>query len=162
MFTSCHVKDLGAAPGGWSVVASKYLDKTKGGLLIGIDLLPYQPVDSYPIITGDFSSIFVQEKISSLLQSRLADVVMSDMLHNTTGQKAIDHDRSMELVNDALTFCDGTLKRNGYFFAKFLKGHGDKLLFERTKRMFADIKLVKPKASRAESNEMYILCIRKK
>ena len=154
--------DLGAAPGGWSMVASKYLTKSKGGLLIGIDLLPYQSVDGYISITGDFTTPLVQQKIKGLLQGRLADVIMSDMLHNTTGQRAVDHSRSMELVNNALDFCGDTLSVGGTFFAKFLKGSEEQLLFQRAKSMFTAMKLVKPKASRSESNEMFILCFGKK
>lgn len=154
--------DLGAAPGGWSVAASKIIDKKKNGYLVGIDLLSYAPIPGYPSITGDFQSRPAREQLTAILDGRMANVVLSDMLHNVTGHRPTDHSRSMGLVHDALDFCEYSLKPQGKFFAKFLKGSEENELFERSRSMFATVKFVKPKASRSESNEMFILCLDKR
>lgn len=144
------------------MAASKIVDKSKKGLIVGIDLLPYKAVPGFPSITGDFRDIYVQQQLDLLLEDRAVNVVLSDMLHNTTGQRCVDHSRSMELVHVGLDFCEKRLARRGIFFAKYLKGSEEKELFDRIKEMFNHLKFVKPKASRSESNEMFILCTDKK
>lgn len=84
------------------------------------------------------------------------------MLHNTTGQKSLDHIKSMEIVNDVLNFSQNILKKNGIILCKYLRGEDEKELISRVKVLFESHKIIKPKASRQESSEMYILCQGKK
>lgn len=144
------------------MAASKIVDPSKKGLIIGIDLLPYKAIPGFPSILGDFRDKHIQQQLESVLEGRTVNVVLSDMLHNTTGQRSIDHSRSMELVHVGLDFCEQHVARGGCFFAKFLKGSEENELFDRIKQMFNTLKHVKPKASRMESNEMFILCTGKK
>ena len=177
------VLDLGASPGGWSVAASKLLDPSKGGRLICVDLLPFDPVKTkndlrIDYITGDFTSNEVQrellqllatnshhtnetrdKQISTLLIPQKATVILSDMLENSTGLKDTDHYRSMNLVHDVLDFSIVNLMpKRGCMFVKYLRGADDKEMIDYAKELFQEVKIVKPDASKKESNEAYILC----
>jgi 23S rRNA U2552 (ribose-2'-O)-methylase RlmE/FtsJ len=77
------------------MAVSKVVDPSKKGLIIGIDLLPYKVIPGFPSIQGDFRDKHTQQKLESLLEGRAVNVVLSDMLHNTTGQRSIDHSRCM-------------------------------------------------------------------
>lgn len=155
------VVDLGAAPGGWSVAAMKTIDLARGGYVVSNDLLPMEAIEGAGFVQGDFCKLKTQEQIMSLCQDVGPDVVISDMLHNTTGNKTMDHHRSLELCMSALDFCDIVLKPGGNFLAKVLRGVDDKELFERARGMFQTVQYIKPKASRSESTEVYIMAVRK-
>jgi 23S rRNA (uridine2552-2'-O)-methyltransferase len=154
--------DLGAAPGGWSLVASKLVDQSLGGQIFAIDLLPFEEIKGVTSILGDFRSPTVMAHLQQHLKGRSIDVILSDMLHNTSGAKSLDHIRSLELVNDALNIADSSLRRGGTFLAKFLRGEDDKELLLRANSTFQSCKLIKPKASRQESCEIYLYCQHKK
>eukprot|EP00596_Hydrurales_sp_CCMP1899_P006105 CAMPEP_0119034104 /NCGR_PEP_ID=MMETSP1177-20130426/1147_1 /TAXON_ID=2985 /ORGANISM="Ochromonas sp, Strain CCMP1899" /LENGTH=217 /DNA_ID=CAMNT_0006991337 /DNA_START=389 /DNA_END=1043 /DNA_ORIENTATION=+ len=131
------------------------------GLLCAIDLLPMDKIQGdVRFIQGDFRTTEVQDKIRLLGKSRgrkQADVVLSDMLQNMSGQHDVDHYRSIELCTAALEFCVESLKPGGSFLCKFLRGSDDQELIVEAKLLFLDVKIVKPKASRLESTEMYLL-----
>jgi len=136
------------------------------GLLCAIDLLPMDKIQGdVRFIQGDFRTTEVQDKIRLLGKSRgrkQADVVLSDMLQNMSGQHDVDHYRSIELCTAALEFCVESLKPGGSFLCKFLRGSDDQELIVEAKLLFLDVKIVKPKASRLESTEMYLLARNKR
>jgi len=160
---SSVVIDLGAAPGGWSVVASKIINPAQGGKIIAIDLLDMAGVPFTTLIQGDFTSARIQlEIIKHLpLPSQQAHVVMSDMLHNTTGHSDTDHYKSIELVSQTLSFCETHLKKDGAMLCKYLQGVDEQEMMQEAREMFEKVLRVKPKSSRPESKEMYLLGLQK-
>lgn len=146
------VVDLGAAPGGWCQVA---LQK-KCAKIVAIDLLP---IDELPGVDF-FQQDFMADEAPSLLRAKLggpADVVLSDMAHNTTGHKYTDHLKIMALVEAAYDFATEILKPGGSFLAKTFQGGADSELLARMKIEFTQVKHLKPPASRADSSERYVL-----
>lgn len=146
------VVDLGAAPGGWCQVA---LQK-KCAKIVAIDLLP---IDELPGVDF-FQQDFMADEAPSLLREKLdgpADVVLSDMAHNTTGHKYTDHLKIMALVEAAYEFATEILKPGGTFLAKTFQGGADSELLARMKIEFTQVKHLKPPASRADSSERYVL-----
>lgn len=146
------VVDLGAAPGGWCQVA---LQK-KCAKIVAIDLLP---IDELPGVDF-FQQDFMADEARSLLREKLdgpADVVLSDMAHNTTGHKYTDHLKIMALVEAAYEFATEILKPGGTFLAKTFQGGADSELLARMKIEFTQVKHLKPPASRADSSERYVL-----
>jgi 23S rRNA (uridine2552-2'-O)-methyltransferase len=121
-----------------------------------------EPIKGVHIIQGDFNSPAVLDELSLFAQGRKADVILSDMLGNATGHKETDHFRSIDLCVSAVEFSLTHLIVNGNFLCKFLRGKDDKEIIELAKTHFHTVKLVKPKASRAESNEIYLLALKKK
>lgn len=156
------VIDLGAAPGGWSVVASRLLDPLKGGRIVAVDLLPMEAVPHTAFVQGDFTSAAVQRQIAELLRGARADVVISDMLHNTTGNHDADHFKSVDLSLQALDFSRDHLDTKGSFLCKYLRGSDEKELLSYAQEMFQTVKSVKPKSSRSESREVFLLALNKK
>jgi 23S rRNA (uridine2552-2'-O)-methyltransferase len=151
-----RIVDLGAAPGGWSQVAAKRVGATEGkGLVVGIDVLDMTPVPGVQFIQMDFLDDAAPERLRELLDGP-ADVVLSDMAANTTGHKRTDHLRTMALVEAAADFAGQVLARGGSFLAKVLQGGTEAELLAGLKRDFATVKHVKPKASRADSSELYL------
>ena len=162
-----YVVDLGSAPGGWSLATSRILSSS--GLLCSIDLLPMEPIEEAGIdahfFQGNFQSKEVQEHVRTLGISKrrnFVDVVISDMLGNSSGNHAQDHFRSMDLCRTALGFCVGNLRPTGHFVAKYLRGSDEVELIGLMRRLFIDVRVVKPKASRSESSEMYVLARHKR
>jgi len=152
------VVDLGAAPGGWSQVAAAKVGAADGaGKVFGIDLLPVEP----PIPGVDFRQLdFLMPEAPQILTEWLggpADVVLSDMAGNTTGHRKTDHLRIVGLVELAAQFATEILAPGGTFIAKVLQGGTETSLLATLKRQFAEVKHVKPKASRADSSELYVL-----
>jgi 23S rRNA (uridine2552-2'-O)-methyltransferase len=96
-------------------------------------------------------------QLSVFAEDRPADVVLSDMLGNSCGDRGTDHFRSIELVEQAMVFCDGNLRQGGAFLCKYLRGSEEKELLLAAKEVFREVKAVKPAASRSESSEMYLL-----
>lgn len=153
------VVDLGAAPGGWSLAVS---DIITDGKLCCIDLLPMEPVPRATIIQGDFCDPHNQAQIMKVFDNRKANVVISDMLHSTTGNRSIDHLRSIDLCLQALDFCGQNLELGGHFLCKYRNGSDESELFGAAKEMFHSVVRVKPKASRSESCELFLLAKNKK
>jgi 23S rRNA (uridine2552-2'-O)-methyltransferase len=146
------IVDLGAAPGGWSQVAAA----RTGGKVFGIDLLGVAPLAGVEFRVLDF----LDPEAPRILKTWLggpADVVLSDMAANTTGHRKTDHLRIMGLVERAAEFAYEILGEGGTFLAKVLQGGTETELLAELKRQFAEVRHVKPKASRAESSELYVL-----
>ncbi|MXV36281.1 MULTISPECIES: RlmE family RNA methyltransferase [unclassified Saccharibacter] len=147
-----RVVDLGAAPGGWSQIAVK----RQASAVVGVDLLPVDPVEGAEIIEGDFMDDAMPERLKTMLGGP-ADLVMSDMAPNTTGHAATDHIRIMGLAENALDFALQILAKDGAFIAKVFQGGSEKHMLDLMKRCFDTVRHVKPPASRKESSELYVV-----
>jgi 23S rRNA (uridine2552-2'-O)-methyltransferase len=147
-----RVLDLGAAPGGWSQVAVQ----RGAGQVIGLDLLPIDPVPGVSFLLGDFNDPTMPDRLAGLLGGP-ADVVLSDMAPNTTGHAATDHLRIMALAELALHFAMQVLVPGGSFVAKVFQGGSEREMLEPMKRHFAVVRHAKPPASRKESSELYVV-----
>lgn len=146
------VVDLGAAPGGWCQIAlEKKCDK-----IVAIDLLPIDDLAGVIFMQQDFMADDAPDKLKEALGGR-ADVVMSDMAHNTTGHRETDHLKIMALVEAGYDFACEILKHGGVYLAKTFQGGADSELLARMKIDFSVVRHVKPKASRQDSSEMYVL-----
>ena len=150
------VVDLGAAPGGWSQVAAKRTGAPAKGKVVAIDLLEMGEIAGVDFAQLDFLEGDAPERLLAMLGGR-ADVVMSDMAANTTGHRKTDQLRIVGLVELAADFACEVLAPGGFFVAKVLQGGAYGELLARLKREFAAVRHVKPKASRADSAELYLL-----
>jgi 23S rRNA (uridine2552-2'-O)-methyltransferase len=147
------VVDLGIAPGGWSqVVRRKVLRST----VVGIDLLPTDPIDGVTILQMDFMDDDAPAKLRQALGGP-ADLVLSDMAANTVGHPQTDHLRTMALVEAGLEFAIAVLRPGGAYVAKVLAGGADSNLVAELKRHFSAVKHAKPPASRKDSSEWYVV-----
>ncbi len=157
-----RIVDLGAAPGGWTQIAVKRTGAAnaaatnRGGQVIGIDILPMEPVAGATIIEMDFREEEAPDALKELMGGP-ADVVLSDMAASATGHKPTDHLRIMALCEMALDFAIEVLKPNGSFLSKVLQGGAERDLLAMLNKNFSSVRHVKPKASRADSAEMYVL-----
>lgn len=148
----CTVIDLGAAPGGWSQVAL-----ARGAAkVIGLDLLPIDPLPGVTFLQMDFMNDDAPEALIMLMGSG-ADVVLSDMAPNTMGHKSTDHIRIMALVEAAYEFATQVLKPGGTFVSKLFQGGTQGAMLATMKRDFTSVKHVKPPSSRKESSEQYVV-----
>ncbi len=155
------VIDLGAAPGGWTQVAVERTHATdekarKKGVVVGIDLLEISPIGGAALLQNDFMDDAVPELIKAAAGGP-ADIVLSDMAPNTTGHPGTDHLRIMGLCEAAFEFACQVLKPEGVFVAKVFQGGAEKELLIQMKQRFKVVKHAKPKASRADSSEMYVV-----
>ena len=146
--------DIGAAPGSWSQYAAKV---AKSGRLISIDLKEMDKIKNTIQIKGDFTKKIYQDKIKSLFKSKV-DVVLSDMAVNTTGIKNIDAIYTGELCKEALYFSKQVLTKEGKFIAKVFLGTSFNEIVAEAKANFKEVKVFKPKSSRKESKESFIIC----
>ena len=152
-----RIVDLGAAPGGWAQVAAAKVGVAAGkGKIVGIDLLPIDPLAGVTFEVLDFLSPDAPERLKAMLGGR-ADVVLSDMAANATGHKKTDHLRIMSLLELAVDFACEVLDDDGVFLAKVLQGGTEGELLRRLKTEFSAVHHVKPSASRAGSAELYVL-----
>jgi 23S rRNA (uridine2552-2'-O)-methyltransferase len=153
------IVDLGAAPGGWSQVAAAKVGATEGaGKVFGIDLLPIETIPGVDFRQLDFLVPEAPQILTEWLGGP-ADVVLSDMAGNATGHKKTDQLRIIGLVELAADFAGEILAPGGAFLAKVLQGGTETNLLATLKRQFAEVKHVKPKASRADSSELYVLAM---
>jgi 23S rRNA (uridine2552-2'-O)-methyltransferase len=147
------VVDLGIAPGGWSQVVRRRCSQAK---VVGIDLLPTDPIEGVTILQMDFMDEISPERLKAELGVP-ADLVMSDMAANTVGHQQTDHLRTMALVEAGLLFATEVLRPGGAYIAKVLAGGADNQLVAEMKRHFATVKHAKPPASRKDSSEWYVI-----
>ena len=145
--------DLGIAPGGWSQVLRQ---RCPGAAVVGIDLLPTEPIDGVAILEMDFMSDAALVALDDALDGA-PDLVLSDMAANTVGHKQTDHLRTMGLVETAADFAIQNLSPGGAFVAKVLAGGTDNDLLALLKRHFTTVKHAKPPASRKGSSEWYVV-----
>jgi 23S rRNA (uridine2552-2'-O)-methyltransferase len=147
------VVDLGIAPGGWSQVLRRRVPKAS---VVGIDLLPTDPIDGVEILQMDFMDEAAPGRLKAALGGP-ADLVLSDMAANTVGHPQTDHLRTMALVEAGLEFAKEVLKPGGAYVAKVLAGGADNQLVAELKRHFTTVKHAKPPASRKDSSEWYVI-----
>lgn len=147
--------DLGAAPGGWS----QYLaNRLKGrGRVLALDVLPMDAVAGVEFIQGDFTEDAVLAEILQRLGDHRADLVLSDMAPNISGNKAVDQPRSMYLAELALDFAQKVLRKKGTFVCKVFQGQGTDDVVAAARTAFEHAKIVKPAASRQGSSEIYLV-----
>ena len=148
------VIDLGASPGSWSQFVVKIV---KSGRLVSIDLNDMEKIKNITQIKGDFTKKESQEKIKSCFRSKV-DVVLSDMAVNTTGIKDIDAIYTGELCKEAMLFSKDMLVKEGRFVAKIFLGTSFNEIVALAKTIFKEVKVFKPKSSRKESKESFIIC----
>lgn len=149
-----HVVDLGCAPGGWSQIAAQRVGAQ--GRVVGIDLNPTDPIEGATLLTGDFRDPSSAARIRGALGGP-ADLVLSDMAAPATGHAATDHLRIVALAEDAFAFAATILKPGGAFVAKVFQGGAEGALLAALKRAFAELRHAKPRASRSESAETYVV-----
>ena len=148
------VIDIGAAPGSWSQYASKTV---KNGKIISIDLKKMEEIKDTIQIEGDFTETNIKNKIKKYLNKR-SDVVMSDMAVNTTGIKNIDSIQTGELCKEAMIFSKEIISKKGFFISKIFMGSTFNEIVALGKKFFKEVKVFKPKSSRKDSKESFIIC----
>lgn len=149
------VVDLGSAPGSWS----QYVSETLEGRcrIVAVDLLPMDVLPSVDFIQGDFRDDEILQQMQAALGDEKADLVISDMAPNISGNKAVDQPRSMYLVELALDFCEQVLKPRGDFVCKLFQGSGSDQLIAAARGRFERLRVIKPEASRSGSREVYLV-----
>ena len=148
------VIDIGAAPGSWSQFVAKVV---KNGLIISIDLKKMEPIQNTIQVKGDFTNSEIQKKIRSYLKKK-PDVIISDMAVNTTGIKNIDSIQTGELCKEAMMFSKEELSNRGIFISKLFMGSTFNEIVALGKNIFKEVKVFKPKSSRKDSKESFIIC----
>ena len=148
------VLDIGAAPGSWSQYVSKIV---KSGKIISVDLKKMEKIENTIQIKGDFTTQETQDEIKNYL-SKGFDVVMSDMAINTTGIKNIDSIQTGELCKEAMNFSRDVISNNGFFISKIFIGSTFNEIVALGKNIFKEVKVFKPKSSRKDSKENFIIC----
>ncbi|MGC2410371.1 MAG: RlmE family RNA methyltransferase [Methyloceanibacter sp.] len=156
------VVDLGAAPGGWSQIAAERVGSGEGkgqgqGQVIAVDLSDVEPLLGVELLALDVTEAGALDRIRTALKGGRADVVLSDMAAPATGHRPTDHLRVVALVEAAVDIAEDVLAPGGTFLAKVFQGGAGQELLTHLKRSFAKVQHVKPKASRPESPEVYVL-----
>ena len=146
--------DLGSSPGGWSQVAEKKITK---GKILSVDIKSMEKINNVNFIQGDFRESKIYENIMIFFNYK-ADVVLSDMAANTTGNKGLDSYRTDELCLNAMELAKKILSRNGIFLSKIFMGSMFKEINENAKKYFKKVVKYKPLSSKKESKEIYIFC----
>ena len=148
------VVDIGAAPGSWSQYVAKVV---KSGKIISIDLKEMENIENTLQIQGDFTLVDTQNQIKEYLKKK-PDVVMSDMAVNTTGIKNIDSIQTGELCKEAMVFSKDVISEKGFFISKIFMGSTFNEIVALGKKIFKEVKVSKPKSSRKDSKESFIIC----
>ncbi|MGF1612540.1 MAG: RlmE family RNA methyltransferase [Gammaproteobacteria bacterium] len=151
-----RVVDLGASPGSWSQLVAQRVG-TRGGVLLAVDRLPMEPIENVQFILGDVSSWPVREAIAKRLGSRGAELILSDMAPSLTGISAIDQAQGMVLAMSVLDLCERLLAPQGTLLIKVFQGEDYVGFLGRVKEVFGNVQVRKPRASRAQSREVYLL-----
>lgn len=149
------VVDLGAAPGGWSQVAAKLVGPS--GKILALDILPLDSIKGVDIIQGDFQQTEVVAVLIGKLGEKTVDLVISDMAPNLSGITNVDQARTLHLAEIALEFVERVLVKEGCFLIKVFQGSGTEKYIKTLKTLFKEVHVRKPKASRSESREVYLL-----
>jgi len=153
------IVDLGAAPGGWSQIASQIISRKKGkGAVFALDLLEIDALEDVTVIQGDFLEPETKTKLRNLLPGPV-DLVLSDLAAATTGHAGTDHLRTTLLGETAFAFAKDALRPGGHFVSKVFAGGTHKELLDLLKKHFKTVKHFKPPSSRKESPETYVICL---
>ena len=149
------VVDLGSSPGGWSQVASSLVGAS--GSVVALDILPMDPVSGVEFIQGDFTEDATWGRLQQLVKNRSVDLVISDMAPNISGSQEIDQPAMTHLAEMSLDLALKSLDARGIFISKLFHGQGfDRFVLE-VRKLFNKVSIVKPKASRPKSKEVYIV-----
>lgn len=154
------VVDLGAAPGGWSQVAARKV--RPGGSVIAVDVAVFAPIYGVTMVRGDLRDLAVRERVLRALIGRPANVVLCDLSPSLSGIASVDQARTAELVLSAIDFCRHALNPEGAFLVKVFQGESFDELMSTARRMFQEVGVRKPAASRGESREIYVVSRRLK
>ena len=147
--------DLGAAPGSWSqYVTLKLKNKVR---IVAVDLLAMDALPSVEFIQGDVTDESILSQMREAIGASRVDLVMSDMAPNISGNRAVDQPRSMYLAELALDLCEQVLAPGGNFVCKLFQGDGIDAYISATRDAFRRVKVIKPKASRPGSREVYLV-----
>jgi 23S rRNA (uridine2552-2'-O)-methyltransferase len=149
------VIDLGAAPGGWSQVAARRVGPR--GHVFAVDRLPMDPIEGVAIVEADVLSEAGLSVLRERIGDRAVDLVLSDMAPNISGNRVVDQARSAALVEAAVIFCEEFLNPGGALLSKVFQGEGQRGIEHGLRQRFGALKRIKPKASRPESPEIYLL-----
>jgi len=149
------VVDLGAAPGSWAQVAANLIGKH--GVLVGLDLLPIEPMANATFLQGDFRDEAIYQQLTDLLRQEKVDVVLSDMAPNMSGNKDVDQYQAMYLIDLAVEFTKQNLKPGGSLLMKVFSGVGFDDLVRQMRTEYGKVVIRKPDASRDRSREVYVL-----
>ena len=149
------VVDLGAAPGGWSQVAKEIVGDA--GIVVGIDLSPISPIHGITFLQGDMTEETSTKELIKIIGDKKADVVLSDMSPDISGNYSVDHARSVFLCEQALTTAELVLKLDGHFVCKVFEGEDLNDLIQKIKAKFSSVKRYSPAASRKTTSEIYII-----
>jgi len=149
-----NILDLGSAPGGWLQVAKKLTNNRSK--IMGIDKLQIDEIEGVTFLQRDIFDHETQENINNYFESKI-DIIMSDMSPNTTGNKSVDHLKIVSLIETVLSVAEKNLIKDGYFICKIFQGGAQGELVNKLNQIFKSIKYFKPKASRPESPETYIV-----
>lgn len=151
------IVDLGAAPGGWSQLASGIVGST--GKIYALDILPMEALNHVEFLQGDFREESVMQQFLQRVQSKPIDLVISDMAPNFSGMRSVDQPRSIYLAELALDFAQKVLKPKGCFIVKTFQGEGFEVFLKDLRSLFAKVTIRKPSASRGSSAEVYLVAI---
>lgn len=149
------VVDLGAAPGGWCQMALRWVGPA--GQVVALDLLEMEPLDGVTVLRGDFTEDGPLTELERVLAGRPVDLVMSDMAPNISGMNAVDQPRAMYLAELALDFGRAQLAPGGHLVVKVFQGEGFDEFVKQARKDFSSVAVVKPKASRSRSREVYVV-----
>ncbi|KNB42260.1 23S rRNA methyltransferase [Blastocystis sp. subtype 4] len=149
------VLDVGAAPGGWSQYVVSKVGVTIPCSVVSIDLLDIEPIDGVHFLKGDFMEDTMKRNLQSYIDNRPVDVVISDIAPNFSGDHNRDHTRQIEMCDSVVEFARSIAKTDCSLVLKVLQGSEFHEFIERMRRQFVNVTIIKPKASRKESSEMY-------
>jgi len=152
------VIDLGAAPGGWTQVALEAVGES--GLVVGIDLLSMKPIKGATLLQGDMTKEETLGQVVEAAEGRMADVILSDMSPDISGNYTMDQARSVWLCEKALETAVRLLKNEGHFVCKIFEGEDTQEFVNKLKMMFKELKRYSPPASRKSSSEIYLIARR--
>jgi len=150
-----RILDLGAAPGGWSQVVAKIVGKS--GQVIASDILSIEEISGVNFLQGDFTEQSVYDELITLTEGSSIDIVLSDMAPNMSGQLSVDQPKSIYLAELAIDLAVKTLSKNGHFIVKIFQGDGFDDYVKNARKVFKKVSIIKPKASRSRSKEVYLL-----
>jgi len=155
------IVDLGCTPGSWAQYTRRKLaggeDGGIKGTMVGLDMLPMEPVADMHFLLGDFREEIVLQQLTDILEGRMADLVLSDMAPNLSGIPSADAARMEDLIELAIEFSQSHLKPSGALLVKCFKDMGFTQILERFRTEFKVVKQIKPKASRDKSSEIFLL-----
>ena len=149
------VVDLGSTPGGWSQVSARLVGHE--GRVHALDILPMDTIAGVDFIQGDFTEEHVFEELMTLIENRPVDLVISDMAPNLSGNKAVDQPAMVYLAELALELAGKVLSSNGVFIAKLFQGQGFDVFVLDVRKLFSEVSIIKPDASRSRSREVYLM-----